>query len=60
MLVRGETIYVLDVVRERLEYPDLKRAVLLQHNRWRQAVPAYNLLIEKKGSGLSLIQDLYR
>jgi hypothetical protein len=32
LLVRGETIYVLDVTRARLEYPDLKRAVLLHHN----------------------------
>lgn len=60
LLVRGETVYVLDVTRARLEYPDLKRAVLSQHHRWRHAVSDYSLLIEKKGSGLSLIQDLYR
>jgi len=60
LLVRGETVYVLDVTRARLEYPDLKRAVLSQHHRWRHAVSNYSLLIEKKGSGLSLIQDLYR
>jgi predicted phage terminase large subunit-like protein len=60
LLVRGETVYILDVLRARLEYPELKRAVLSQHKRWRQIGIAYNLLIEKKGSGLSLIQDLYR
>jgi len=60
LLARGETIYILDVVRARLEYPDLKRAVLEQHNRWRDVASNYALLIEKKGSGLSLIQDLYR
>src|SRR5262249_32455179 len=60
LLVRGETVYVLDVTRARLEYPELKRAVLSHHKRWRQVVPAYSLLIEKKGSGLSLIQDLRR
>jgi predicted phage terminase large subunit-like protein len=60
LLVRGETIYVLDVIRARLEYPELKRAVLLHHKRWRQSTASYSLLIEKKGSGLSLIQDLYR
>lgn len=27
LLVRKETVYVLDVVRARLEYPELKRAV---------------------------------
>ena len=60
LLVRGETAYVLDVTRARLEYPELKRAVLSHHRRWRHTTPSYSLLIEKKGSGLSLIQDLYR
>jgi predicted phage terminase large subunit-like protein len=60
LMVRGETIYIVDVLRARLEYPDLKRAVLEQHNRWRDVASNYPLLIEKKGSGLSLIQDLYR
>jgi predicted phage terminase large subunit-like protein len=60
LLARRETIYILDVVRARLEYPDLKRAVLQHHNRWRRATSKYALLIEKKGSGLSLIQDLRR
>ena len=48
LLVRGETVYVLDVIRAQLEYPDLKRAVFLQHRRWRQTAPGYSLLIEKK------------
>ncbi len=61
LLVRRETVYVLDVMRARLEYPDLKRAVLDRHQRWRKAgCSDYALLIEKKGSGLSLIQDLQR
>src|SRR5262245_34124887 len=60
LLVRGETVYVLDVIRARLEYPDLKRAVLQQLGRWRQTPADCILLIEKKGAGLSLIQDLYR
>jgi predicted phage terminase large subunit-like protein len=60
LLVRGETIYILDVIRGRYEYPDLKRAVLFHHQRWRQSVATCYLLIEKKGSGLGLIQDLRR
>jgi predicted phage terminase large subunit-like protein len=60
LLVRGETVYVLDVTRARLEYPDLKRAVLSHHRHWRQTTANYSLLIEKKGSGLSLIQDIRR
>jgi predicted phage terminase large subunit-like protein len=56
--VRGETVWVLDVFRERLEYPDLKRKVIELHQRWRHAANDYALLIENKGSGMSLIQDL--
>ena len=33
----------------------LKRTVLLHHKRWRQFAADYSLLIEKKGSGQSLI-----
>jgi predicted phage terminase large subunit-like protein len=55
--VRNEVAYVLDVVRERLEYPALKRKVIELH-RWRLASNNYALLIENKGSGMSLIQDL--
>jgi predicted phage terminase large subunit-like protein len=59
LLVRGQTVYVLDVIRARLEYPDLKRAVFSQHKHWWQQGPDYSLLIEKKGAGLSLIQELH-
>jgi len=58
--VKGETKYVLDVVRERLEYPDLRRKVIEIHRRWHSVTSNYALLIENKGSGMSLIQDLYR
>ena len=56
--VRGETVWVLDVVRERLEYPDLKRKVIELHRRWKRVGSNYVLLIENKGSGMSLIQEL--
>jgi predicted phage terminase large subunit-like protein len=58
--IRNETVWVLDVVRERLEYPDLRRKVIELHQRWRRACNHYMLLIENKGSGMSLIQDLER
>jgi predicted phage terminase large subunit-like protein len=58
LLVRGETAYVLDVLRGRLEYPALKRKVFETHHQWRRATRSYALLIENKGSGMSLIQDL--
>ena len=60
LLVRRRTIYILDVLRARLEYPDLKRTVLESYHRWYQMAPSCVLIIEKKGSGLSLIQDLQR
>ena len=60
LLVRHQSIYILDVIRARLEYPDLKRTVLENYHRWNQIAPSCVLVIEKKGSGLSLIQDLRR
>lgn len=45
--------YLLDVFRERLDYPDLKRAVIRLHRRWM----ADMVLIEDASSGKSLLQD---
>jgi predicted phage terminase large subunit-like protein len=53
-LVKGENRYLIDVVRERFDYPGLKRAALELKKRYPEAVT----LIEEKGSGISLIQDL--
>jgi predicted phage terminase large subunit-like protein len=58
--VKGEAAYVLDIVRERLDYPDLRRKIIEVHRRWRNNTNSYALLIEDKGSGMSLIQDLKR
>jgi predicted phage terminase large subunit-like protein len=58
--VRNETAYILDVLRDRLEYPDLRRKVIEVHRRWRSVTSSYALLIENKGSGMSLIQELQR
>ncbi|MEC5382408.1 phage terminase large subunit [Aurantimonas sp. C2-6-R+9] len=54
--VGHEAVYILDLVRERLDYPALKKRIVLEKQRWR----ADDLLIEDKGSGTSLIQDLMR
>lgn len=51
---RGKDIFLLDVVRERLEFPDLRRAVVRASDRWKPAA----ILIEDRGSGTSLVQDL--
>ena len=58
LLVRRESVYLLDVLRQRLEYPELKRRVIALHQRWGSFTNNYALLIEQMGSGLSLIQDL--
>ncbi|WP_377190456.1 phage terminase large subunit [Ruegeria meonggei] len=55
-IIEGRTIYVVDVVREKLDYPDLKRKVIKTAKRWK----ADTVLVEDKGSGISLIQDLKR
>lgn len=50
----GRRLYLLDVVRERLELPALKRRVIEEADRWR----AERVLIEDKGSGTGLLQEL--
>jgi len=46
--------YLLDVFRKRLDFPDLKRAVVELRKAWR----ADRLIMEKAGSGHALYQDL--
>ncbi len=48
--------YLLDVFRERLAFPDLKRAVVAQRQRWR----ADRVLIEDAASGIPLVYQLRR
>ena len=52
---KDRRVYLISVLRKRLEYPDLKRAVIEQariHN-------ATKVLIEDASSGQALIQDLH-
>jgi predicted phage terminase large subunit-like protein len=58
--VKGESVFILDVFRERLNYPALRRKVIELHYRWRLRGRNCSLLIENKGSGMSLVQDLSR
>jgi predicted phage terminase large subunit-like protein len=53
-LARGDNTYLIDLWRERVEYPDLRRAIY----RLREKYAGATILIEDKGSGTSLIQDL--
>jgi len=52
--VKGKDLYLLHVLRRRMEYPELKRAVCEQC----AAFAAYVVLIEDKASGTQLIQEL--
>lgn len=47
-------IYLLHVLRRRLEYPELKRLVIDHMAEWE----ATDVLIEDKSSGIQLVQDL--
>src|SRR5262249_52500884 len=49
-------LYLLHVLRRRLGYPDLKRSIQEQADRYHPT----NILIEDKASGTQLIQDLVR
>lgn len=55
-LIRGRDFYLLDVLRARLEFPDLRRRILTHA----QAHGATAVLIEDAGSGAALIPDLQR
>jgi predicted phage terminase large subunit-like protein len=52
--VRGKNLYLLGLLRQRLEYPALKRAVREQQTLY----DATEVLIEDKASGTQLIQEL--
>jgi predicted phage terminase large subunit-like protein len=51
---KDNNLYLLHVLRHRMEYPELKRAVREQANRFK----ATTILIEDKSSGAQLIQEL--
>lgn len=53
---KHKNLYLRHVMRKRLDYPDLKRAVLSQAHHF----GVTKILIEDKASGTQLIQDLIR
>ena len=53
-LSKNDKYYLLDVMRERLDYPFLRKRVIEMAQRF----PVHTVLIEEKGSGIQLIQDL--
>lgn len=55
-LVRDRLFYLVSVTRARLIYPDLRRCIAAQTGAHGNAI----ILIEEKGSGMSVAQDLKR
>jgi predicted phage terminase large subunit-like protein len=53
-IIDSKTFHLLDIWRDRLEYPQLKRKVVELQQRY----GARTVLIEKAGLGLNLVQDL--
>jgi predicted phage terminase large subunit-like protein len=53
-LVHDKKLYLRDVLRQRMTYPELKRAVKAQAERFKPMA----ILIEDKSSGIQLIQEL--
>jgi predicted phage terminase large subunit-like protein len=53
-MIRNNAFYLLDVYRARLDFPALRKAVIELARRYRPAA----VLIEDKGSGIQLIQEL--
>jgi predicted phage terminase large subunit-like protein len=52
--IKAKQCYLLHVYRKQVHYPDLKRAVVEQQQRWHATV----ILIEDRASGTQLIQEL--
>jgi len=52
--IAGKDLYLVDLLRRRMEYPELKREVRGQYERFKPNV----VLIEDKASGTQLIQEL--
>jgi len=55
-LVKGNQYYLLDVLRKKLDYPDLHATVIDHALRWFPSA----MIIEDQGTGTALIQDLGR
>jgi predicted phage terminase large subunit-like protein len=52
--VRGDDLFLLDVDRKRMDFPELKRRVIELARHWEPR----SIIIEDKGSGTALLQQL--
>lgn len=54
--ISGQQYYLLDVFREKLEFPELERAVINLRKKWNAGL----VVVERAGSGISLYQNIAR
>ena len=53
-VINNECFYIIDIFRDKLIFPDLKKKIISLHNQYNPN----KLIIENKGSGISLVQQL--
>ena len=56
--VTRDGIFIADVFRARLGFPDLKQAMHNQYDHWNSVFPISRIYIEHKVSGVSVLQSL--
>jgi predicted phage terminase large subunit-like protein len=54
--ISGKRYYLLDIYRERLEFPDLEKAIYQQRDKWNADL----VIVESAGSGISIFQNVRR
>jgi len=52
----GARCYLLDIYRQKLEFPDLERAIYAQRHKWKADL----VIVEQAGSGYSVWQNIRR
>lgn len=50
--------YLVEAFTKRMAYPELRRTVVAYYERYRTLAPGVKVMIEDRGSGQSLLQDL--
>lgn len=54
--VKENEMYILDIFKDKMQYPDLKKAMIQQYQKWDPT----QLIIEDKASGQQVLQELRR
>jgi predicted phage terminase large subunit-like protein len=54
--IKENEMYILDIFKDKMQYPDLKKAMIQQYEKWKPI----QLIIEDKASGQQVLQELRR